>query len=110
MKILLDTNSPAPLARFLLGHEVFRTGDLGWQNLENGALLNAADKNGFHVLVRCDKNLPLQQNLTDRSIALVILSTNHWPTMRPVAARIATKIDFVQSGQLLWIEVATLQR
>ena len=99
MKILFDTNTPAPLARSLRGHEVVRTGDLGWQNLENGLLLTAAEDRGFDVLITCDQNLPLQQNLVGRKIALVVLSTNHWSTMRPLAARIATKIDFAQSGQ-----------
>lgn len=69
MKILFDTNTPAPLAGFLRGHAVVRTGDLGWQSLENGI---------------------------------------HWPTIRPVAARVATKIDFAQNGQVLWIEIASL--
>jgi hypothetical protein len=109
VKILFDTNTPVPLARWLRGHEVVRTGNLGWQSLENGVLLSAAEDSGFDVLVTCDQNVPLQQNLIDRKIALVVLSTNHWPTMRPLAARIATKIDFAQRGQVLRIDVAALQ-
>jgi hypothetical protein len=81
------------LAHWLRGHEVVRTGELGWQNLANGILLSAAEENGFDILVTCDQNVPLQQNMIERRIALVVLSTNHWPTMRPQAARIATKID-----------------
>lgn len=109
MKILFDTNTPAPLARLLRGHLVVRTGDLGWQSLENGVLLRAAEDDGFDVLVTCDRNVPLQQNLMDRKIALVVLSTNHWPTIQPLAARIATKIDFAKRGQVLLIDVAALQ-
>ena len=41
MRILFDANTPAPLARFLRGHEVVRVDELGWQGLENGALLPA---------------------------------------------------------------------
>jgi len=109
VRILFDTNTPAPLARALRGHKVVRTGDLGWQSLDNGVLLRAAEEGGFDVLVTCDQNVPLQQNLADRKIALVVLSTNHWPTMQAHAARIATTIDFVQGGQVLWIDVAALQ-
>jgi len=109
VKILFDTNTPAPLARSLRGHEVIRTGDLGWQSLENGILLSAAEESGFDVLVTCDQNMHMQQNLADRKIALVVLSTNHWPTMRPLAARIATKIDFAQRGEVVWIDVVLLQ-
>jgi hypothetical protein len=61
VKILFDTNTPAPLAHGLRGHEVMRTGELGWHRLENGALLSAAETAGFEVLVTCDQNVPLQQ-------------------------------------------------
>jgi hypothetical protein len=108
VKILLDTNTPAPPARSLRGHEVFRTGDLGWQSFENGALLSVAEDAGLDVLVTCDQNVPLQQNLAERRIALVVLSTNHWPTIRAVATRIAVRIDFVQRGQIIRIDIEEL--
>ena len=108
MKILFDANTPAPLARFLRGHEVVRADELGWQGLENGALLDAAEQAGFDLLLTCDQNVRYQQNLTRRKLALLILSSNHWPTLRPVAARIATALDFVQTGQILKVDVAML--
>jgi hypothetical protein len=40
--------------------------------------------------------------------ALLILSSNHWPTLRPIAARIATAVDFVQAGQIVKIDIAAL--
>jgi hypothetical protein len=58
VKILFDTNTPAQLARFLRGHEVTPTRELGWQSLENGALLSAAEQGGFDVLVTCDQKFP----------------------------------------------------
>jgi hypothetical protein len=81
---------------------------MGWRRLENGALLDAAEKAGFDVLVTCDQNLRYQQNFTDRKVAVVILSTNHWPTMRPVAARIGSVVDFMQRGQVTRVDVAAL--
>ena len=81
---------------------------MGWRRLENGALLDAAEKAGFDVLVTCDQNLRYQQNFTDRKLAVVILSTNHWPTLRPVAARIASVVDFMQRGQVRFIDIAAL--
>lgn len=108
MKILFDANTPAPLARFLRGHEVVRADELGWQGLENGALLDAAENAGFDLLLTCDQNVRYQQNLTGRKLALVVLTSNHWPTLRPVAARIANAVDFVQTGQLIRIDVAAL--
>jgi hypothetical protein len=41
-------------------------------------------------------------------LAVVILSSNHWPTLRQIAAQIATAVDFVQTGQIVRIDVALL--
>ena len=60
MKILFDANTPAPLARFLRGHEVVRADELGWQGLENGDLLDAAEQGGFDLLLTCDQNVRYQ--------------------------------------------------
>ena len=108
MKILFDANTPAPLARFLRGHEVVRADELGWQGLENGALLDAAEQAGFDLLLTCDQNVRYQQNFASRKLALVILSSNHWPTLRRIAARIATAVDFVQTGNIVRVDVAML--
>lgn len=108
MRILFDVNTPASLARSLRGHQVTRAAEMGWRRLENGALPDAAEKAGFDVLVTCDQNLRYQQNFTDRKLAVVILTTNHWPTLRPVAARIASVVDFMQRGQVTRVDVASL--
>ena len=57
MKILFDANTPAPLSRFLRGHDVVRADELGWQGLANGALLDAAEQAGFDLLLTCDQNV-----------------------------------------------------
>ena len=54
----------------------------------------------------CDQNIRYQQNLTGRRLALLVLSSNHWPTLRRVAARIASAVDFVQSGRVVRVDVA----
>jgi hypothetical protein len=108
VKILFDANTPAPLARFLRGHEVVRADELGWQGLENGALLDAAEQAGFDLLLTCDQNVRYQQSFVSRKLALVILFSNHWPTLRRIAARIATAVDFVQTGNIVRVDVAML--
>ena len=108
MKILFDANTPGPLARFLRGHRVICADEIGWHRLANGELLRAAEDEGFEVLVTCDQNLRFQQNLADRKLAIVVLSTNHWPTLRPVAARIATAVDFARRGQVVTVDIARL--
>lgn len=108
MKILFDANTPAPLSRFLRGHDVARTDELGWRGMENGALLDAAEDAGFDLLLTCDQNAGYQQNFVGRKLSLVVLSSNHWPTPQRVAARIATAVDFVQAAQVVRIDIANL--
>ena len=108
MKVLFDANTPAPLSRFLRAHEVVRADELGWQGMENGDLLDAAEQAGFDVLLTCDQNIRYQQNLTGRKLALMVLSSNHWPTLRRVGARIASAVEFMQAGQITRLDVAGL--
>ena len=110
MKILFDTNTPAPLAWFLKGHQVSLSGPLGWSSLENGNLLDVAEKAGFELLVTCDQNIPYQQNFTDRKMAVLIISTNHWPSIRLEAHRISTAVDFIQTSQVVRIQVNLLAK
>jgi hypothetical protein len=101
VKVLFDANTPAPLARFLRGHEVRRAATLGWDTLTNGALLAVAEEAGFELLITCDQNLRYQQNFTGRTISVLVLSTNRWPRLRSYAARIANAVDFMQRGQVV---------
>ena len=77
MKILLDESVPQNL-RLLIdgGHTVVTTWDQGWSGLKNGALLDAAEAEGFDLFITADQEISYQQNLTGREMALVVLSTN----------------------------------
>jgi len=82
VKVLLDHNVPHKLRRSLVGHDVETADEVGWAELANGDLLIAAEGAGFAVMVTADKNLSYQQNLQGRELALVVLSTNDWQTIR----------------------------
>jgi Arc/MetJ-type ribon-helix-helix transcriptional regulator len=58
-----------------LEHAVQTTAQRAWDKLKNGELLKAAEDAGFDVLVTPHKNICYQQNLTVRTIALVVLGT-----------------------------------
>ena len=74
MLVLFDNGTPRTLARSLISrHTVTEARARGWDRLENGALLTAAESAGFDVLVTTDKNIRYQQNLTGREIAIVVL-------------------------------------
>ena len=76
MRSLFDQNVPAPLLASFSNHQVAHAFGLGWGELTNGALIAEAEQSGYDVLVTADKNIRYQQNLTDRRIGLVVLSTN----------------------------------
>jgi hypothetical protein len=57
----------------LRGHDITRADELGWQGLENGDLLDAAEQAGFDLLLTCDQNIRYQQNFTGRKLALLVL-------------------------------------
>ena len=66
MKILFDNGAPNPIARSLIGHEVTFARQIGWEELENGELIERAEEMGFEVLLSTDKNIRYQQNLSKR--------------------------------------------
>ncbi len=53
---------------------------MGWDRLRNGDLIQMAEE-GFDALITSDQNLKYQQNLTTRKIGLVLLPTNHLPSV-----------------------------
>ena len=67
--------------------------ELGWATLKNGELLAAAVSRGFEVLVTTDTNLQYQQNLNQRKIAIVVLSTTSWPRIQKSIKEIVSAID-----------------
>ena len=47
MKILFDNGTPKPIARGLTGHEISYARQIGWQELENGELIEGPSKPGL---------------------------------------------------------------
>lgn len=71
---------------------------MAWQELENGELLAAAEGAGFDVMVTGDKNLSYQQNLAGRKLALVVLATTRWKTLRDHTSPVAAAVDRAIAG------------
>jgi hypothetical protein len=78
MRIVFDHGTSAPLRRELAGHTISTAYEMGWAQLDNGNLLNAAEAS-HDVLITTDKNLRFQQNLTGRRLAILVLPTTSWP-------------------------------
>jgi len=97
-RILFDENVPHGIRRHLIGHTVETAPELGLAALGNGDLIEAAERGGFDIMVTADQNLSYQQNLTGRGLALVVLSTNHWDTIRPSVGRVVAAVNAINRG------------
>jgi hypothetical protein len=97
-RILFDQSSPRGLRAILSDHDVRTAYEMGWAELQNGALLEAAEAAGFDVLVTADQNIQHQQNIAGRSLALVVLGSNHWPTVRRDAEAVRMAVRDAKPG------------
>jgi len=93
------------LRRSLSHHEVATAFERGWAKLKNGELLNAAEAEGFAVLVTTDSSLRYQQNLTARRIAIVVLSAASWPRIQRVVGSIVRAVDGALVGSYTEVDV-----
>ncbi len=106
MLILFDNGVPRGLAVFLIDrHTVTEARARGWAELENGELLRAAQNAGFEVLVTTDKRICHQQNLKDRTLALVVLGKGQWSLVHPHAVQIAATVGAATPGSYVEIEI-----
>ena len=72
---------------------------------KNGELLAAAEGNGFEVFVTTDTNLAYQQNLSNRKIAIVVLSTTSWPRIQKSVAVIVSAIDAATPNSYQFVSI-----
>lgn len=105
MRVLFDNGTPRGHARFLAGHTVDEARALGWEELENGDLIEAAEQAGFELMVTADKNIRYQQNLHSRTMALVVLEHSQWPMVKLVAAAIVAAVNAAMPGSYVEVEV-----
>jgi hypothetical protein len=66
MRVLFDNGTPRGGAAALSGHTIEEARSRGWDTLQNGELLDAAEAAGFDELLTTDRNIRYQQNLTGR--------------------------------------------
>jgi hypothetical protein len=98
LKILFDQGVPVPLRDQLNGHNIYTTFELNWSSLSNGELISIAEQQGFDIFLTTDKNLKYQQNLSQRTIGIVVLSTTSWPRIQKCISKIQLVIDSISIG------------
>jgi hypothetical protein len=86
------------LSSYLIGHTVVEARTRGWDTLSNGELLAEAERAGFDVLLTADKNIRYQQNLSGRTVAIVVLSTPQWPLARLHTAKVVAAVNAATPG------------
>jgi hypothetical protein len=82
----------------LRNHVVFTAEDRGWDELENGDLLMAAERDGFEVFLTADKNLRYRQNLSGRAIAIVVLGHSPWLLVKRRIPDVVTAVNGATPG------------
>jgi hypothetical protein len=102
VKILLDECLDWRLGRDLSGHTVKSVQDMGWDGIKNGKLLGLAQSE-FDVFITGDRNLSFQQNISQFSIAVIVLHAKSIRLIdtRPLMPRVLAVLESVRPGQLV---------
>ena len=104
MRVVFDICVPRPLRKHLPGHEIRTAQELGWDTLQNGDLICAAEPL-FDALITSDQNLKYQQNLAGRKLAIVVLPTNYMPDVLRLAPKVAQAMSEIRPGTGAFIEI-----
>ncbi len=84
------------------GHDCQTARFANLAGLKNGRLLEAAEAAGFEVLITVDQNIPDQQNLDGRKIALMILygQTNRLRDLALLVPAAISAMDSIGPGDV----------
>jgi hypothetical protein len=106
MLILFDHGTPRGLIRAFSEHTVMTAQSKGWDRLNNGDLLNAAEEAGIDLLLSTDQGIRYQQNLAGRRIALVVLTgATKWSRVRLHIDRITAAVAVARPGTYAEVDI-----
>ena len=77
----------------------------GWSDLDNGDLLEAAENEGYDLLITTDQNIRHQQDLANRNIAILVLLSTAWPLIQKKVDAISAAINEMEPGKLKEIAI-----
>jgi len=105
MRLLIDECIDERLRLLFPGHDCQTARFANLAGLKNGRLLEAAEADGFDVVITVDQNIPDQQNLAGRTIALVILRgpTNRLRDLAPLAPAALSALSSIAPGDIVRI-------
>ena len=103
MRFVLDHCVPRPILHHLTEFEVILAGQMGWAELINGKLLDAAEAAGFAALITVDKGFATQQNMAGRTISFVLLdaSSTELDALLPLIPKVEHTLATIKPGTLV---------
>lgn len=104
MRILLDHCTTRPVRRLLPGCEVKTTDEMGWADLDNGALLAAAGA-VFDLFLSVDTNIRYQQNLGRRRLAMLLVPQD-MDRLRDHGEKLTAEVHSMRLGEYRELEQA----
>lgn len=104
MRILLDESVPAPMQSLLGNHSCITVKVRGWSGIKNGDLLQRAEA-AFDLFITSDQNIRYQQNLAERRIAILELSTNDIDRIRASASLIQSALLEIKPNELRRVNI-----
>lgn len=101
MKILLDECIDHRFRFELSEYDVKTVSFMGWDSLQNGALLRRAETE-FDIFITVDANICFQQNFSNVSLAVIILRPvrNRLLFLKDMVPQIKKVISTIKSGNV----------
>jgi hypothetical protein len=104
MRVLIDECLPKKLKRETPGHDVMTVQERGWSSKKNGELLHLLEGE-FDVFLTADQNLTYQQNLSNTTVAIVVLvaQNNRIESLKPLMPKVQEILKTIQPGEVVEI-------
>lgn len=88
----------------MTGHQISTVRREGWRGIKNGDLLDLIESAGFEAFITNDKRMEREQNFARRPFGILLLSTNHWPTLELNAGRVGAALNEIQPGTVIKVD------
>lgn len=102
MKIIIDECVPHIVKKRLPQREIKTVQEMGWAGVKNGELLKLVEEE-FEIFITSDKNLRYQQNLQDRTIAILLLPSNQVPVIENLLPQIDEELEKIKPNDFVEI-------
>ena len=106
MLVLFDNGTPRTLARYLIDHHaVTEARARGWEELENGELLNVGRGRRVRGAGDDGQESQLSTKPRGRKIALVVLGQGRWSLIRPCVPQVVAAVNAATPGSFAEIDI-----